>query len=67
VIEPFRAAPLFASTVNVALPLPVPPLEVCIHASPVVAAQPHQEEEVTEKLPEAPEDDSVPLDAGDNE
>jgi hypothetical protein len=27
----------------------------------------HQEEEVTEKLPEAAEDANVPLDVGDNE
>jgi hypothetical protein len=32
-----------------------------------VALQLHQEEEVTEKLPEAPEADNVPLEVGLNE
>jgi hypothetical protein len=53
--------------VNVTVPLPLPELAVWIQGNVVLLDHEHPAEEVTEKLPEAPEADNVPLDVGLNE
>jgi len=63
-IDPVRAAPAFASTVNVTVPLPVLELDVWTHGNVVLLDHEHHAEEATEKLPEAAEAASVPLDVG---